>query len=127
MNNVARAFFLTAGLFALIGMAWGIQMSATHDQGMAPAHGHLNLIGFVAMSVFGAYYALSPRAAASRLAWPHYGVTVATVIVLAPGIALALSGTTEALAQLGSLLAVLSMLLFVVVVARNPVVSLPGG
>ena len=68
MKSIPTAFFATGAVFALIGMAWGIQMSATHDHTLSPAHGHLNLIGFVAMSVFGAFYALSPGAAGSGLA-----------------------------------------------------------
>ncbi len=61
MPRLASTFFLTAAIFALIGMVWGIQMSATHDHTLSPAHGHLNLIGFVLMSLFGAFYALFPR------------------------------------------------------------------
>ena len=88
MKAIPRLYFATAALFALIGMAWGIHMSATTDHTLAPAHGHLNLIGFVMMAVFGAYYALAPKAAASRLALIHYGLSVLTVIVLVPGIVL---------------------------------------
>ena len=66
MKSIPTWFFATAAIFALCGMVWGIQMSATHDHTLSPAHGHLNLIGFVSMSVFGTYYALTPSAAASR-------------------------------------------------------------
>ncbi len=55
MRGTASLFFATGAVCALAGMAWGIQMSATHDHTLSPAHGHLNLIGFVAMSIFGAY------------------------------------------------------------------------
>jgi hypothetical protein len=121
MTSTAKWFFATGAVFALVGMIWGIQMSATHDHSLSPAHGHLNLIGFVAMSVFGTYYALTPRAAAARLATVHYVLTVATVLVLTPGIALAITGNGEVLAQIGSVLAVLSMALFAFVVLRNGV------
>lgn len=119
MKSIATPFFATGALFALIGMAWGIQMSATHDHSLSPAHGHLNLIGFVAMSVFGAYYALSPKAAASGLAKVHYALTLASVVVLIPGIALAITEQGETLAKAGSVLALLSMALFCFVVLRN--------
>lgn len=81
-------------------------------------HGHLNLIGFVAMSVFGAYYALPPPAAQSRLAVVHFGLVVLTVVILTPGIVLAISGQGEVPAQMGSILAVISMALFGFVVLR---------
>ena len=122
MNGISKMFFLTAAVFALVGMGWGIHMSASQNHLMAPAHGHLNLIGFVAMSVFGTFYALAPGAT-GRLALFHYLLTVAAVVVLVPGIAMALSGSGEALAKIGSILAILSMAVFGLVVLRSPVAS----
>lgn len=121
MTKLPTLFFVTAVIFALLGMFWGIQMSASHDHTLSPAHGHLNLIGFVAMSVFGSYYALTPRAASNRLATVHYGVTTATVLVLTPGIVLAITGHGETIAKIGSVLAVLSMAIFAYVVLRHGV------
>jgi hypothetical protein len=121
MTNLPKWFFATAAIFALCGMIWGIQMSASHDHTLSPAHGHLNLIGFVAMSIFGTYYALTPKAADSRLAVFHFGLTTMTVLVLTPGIAMAITDQSETFAQAGSILAVLSMALFVFVVFRNGV------
>ena len=112
MRTIATPFFLFAVLFALAGMAWGIQMSATHDHTLSPAHGHLNLLGFVAMAVYGTYYALTPVAGSSRLARVHLGLAVVSVVVLVPGIAMAISGTGETLAKVGSVLSILTMGLF---------------
>lgn len=119
MRSIPTSFFLVAAVFALVGMVWGIQMSATHDHRLAPAHGHLNLLGFVAMAVFGAYYALSPDAARSRLALVHLGLAILSVVVLVPGIVLAITGQSEALAKAGSILSVLSMALFMFMVFRH--------
>lgn len=121
MKSIPTKFFVTAALFAVLGMIWGIQMSASHDHTLSPAHGHLNLIGFVAMSVFGTYYALTPQAAQTRLAAIHFWLVTATVIVLTPGIVLAITGQGEILAQIGSLLSVATMLLFAFVVVRHGV------
>lgn len=121
MTNLPKWFFATAAIFALCGMIWGIQMSASHDHTLSPAHGHLNLIGFVSMSIFGAYYALTPQAAESRLAAVHFGLTFLTVVVLTPGIAVAIADGKEILAQIGSFLAVISMALFVFVILRHGV------
>ena len=118
MRSIPTWFFMTAAIFALCGMIWGIQMSATHDHTLSPAHGHLNLIGFVTMSIFGTYYALTPDAAATWLARAHYGLVTVTVVILTPGIALAIAEEEEALAQAGSILAVLSMALFALTVFR---------
>lgn len=123
MSRIPTLFFLTGACFALLGMAFGIFMAVTQDHSLSPAHGHLNLIGFVAMSVYGAYYALTPRAAASTLASVHFGLAVVSVLVIVPGIAMALSGAGEAVAKAGSLLAITSMGLFAFVVARHGVGS----
>jgi hypothetical protein len=121
MKNIATKFFATGAIFALLGMIWGFQMSASHDHTLSPAHGHLNLIGFVAMAVFGSYYALSSAAAASRLAALHYLLTIASVVIIVPGIAMAISGSGEFLAKVGSVLAVASMALFAFLVLRHGV------
>ncbi|MEP4337912.1 MAG: hypothetical protein ABJ360_16340 [Roseobacter sp.] len=118
MKNIAKTCFVTAVLFALVGMGWGIQMSATHDHTLSPAHGHLNLLGFVAMAVYGAYFAVSPEAGQSRLARFHYALAVLSVLVLVPGIVSAITGSGETLAKVGSVLSFLSMALFGLVVLK---------
>ncbi|MCE8512521.1 hypothetical protein KBY24_10330 [Ruegeria pomeroyi] len=120
MNGVARAFLLVAILAGLCGMVWGIQMSASHDHTLSPAHGHLNLLGWVSCSIFAFYYHLVPDAAENPLARVHFGLVVAAVILLAPGVALAIQGKTELLAKLGSVIMLVSMLLFGWIVLKAP-------
>lgn len=127
MKSLPTLFFVVAAMSALCGMAWGIQMSASHNHTLSPAHGHLNLIGFVAMSVFGTYYALTARAAATRLASIHFGIATASIVVLTPGIALAITGRGETLAQIGSVLALVSMAIFAFVVLRHGVGAQAAG
>jgi cbb3-type cytochrome oxidase subunit 1 len=119
MKTLPTLFFATGGLFALCGMIWGIQMSISHDHTLAPAHAHLNLIGFVLMSVFGTFYALSPRAGDRRLAKLHFCLATLSVVVMVPGIVMAITGRGEALAASGSVLAITSMALFIFVVLRH--------
>lgn len=116
--SLPKAFFLVGAVCALIGMAWGIQMSATHNHNMAPAHAHLNLIGFVLMSIWGGYYAVTPHAA-TRLGWIHFALAVASVVVLVPGIYMAIGQQKEALAKLGSVITILTMAFYAVIVLRN--------
>ena len=119
MKQIASYFYILAALSALCGMAWGIQMSASGDHILSPAHGHLNLLGFVAMAVFGTYYALCPAAAQSRIATVHLVLAVLSVVVLIPGIVFAITGQGEVLAKIGSILAIVSMLIFTFVVAKH--------
>ncbi|MBD3662587.1 hypothetical protein [Sulfitobacter aestuariivivens] len=118
MKEIPTRFLALAAVAALFGMIWGIQMSASHDYTLSPAHGHLNLIGFVTMSIFGTYYALTPRAADRPLAKLHFWIATAAVVLLAPGIVIAITDRGELLAQIGSLLAILSMALFAFTIVR---------
>lgn len=118
MKNVGTLFIATAALFATFGMLWGIQMSIADDHGLSPAHAHLNLVGWATMAIFGLYYTITPRAG-GRLATLHYILHTVAVLIFTPGIVLALQETGETMVALGSLLVVLSMLLFLVNVART--------
>lgn len=73
------------------------------------------------MAVFGAYYALTQSAASSKIAPIHFGLTVITVLVIVPGIAMAITEKGETLAVIGSFLAVGSMAMFLFVVIRHGV------
>jgi hypothetical protein len=119
MKSLPYWFVGVGTIFVLAGMLWGIQMSITQDFTLAPAHAHNNLIGFVVMTVYGFYYRLVPAAADKRLAVLHFWISLVAVLAFVPGIALAISGKGEILAQLGSVLVVLSMLIFAWTVWSN--------
>jgi len=119
MIGIARYFMLLALLWILIGMAWGIQMAATHDHTLAPAHAHLNLVGWVTFAIFAFYYHLVPGAGAGLLPKLHLAAAVAGVVLMIPGIAMAVTQRGEDLAKIGSLLTLLSMLIFALVVLRG--------
>ena len=119
MRGVALWFFASAVIYVTLGMLFGIWMSASHDHGLASAHAHLNLVGWVTMAIFGVYYHLVPGAAQHRLATLHFVLATAGVWLLVPGIVLAIRRTTELLAVLGSFVTLASMLLFLVIVLKN--------
>src|SRR4051812_23240729 len=58
MPRVSAAFFMTGALFLIMGMCWGIAMAVSQNFALAPAHAHLNLLGWVTMSIYGTFYAL---------------------------------------------------------------------
>ncbi len=119
MRGLAFWFMALAVVSALIGMIWGIQMSATQDHTLAPAHGHLNLLGWVSCSVFAFYYTLVPEAGEGLLPRLHLGLTVVMLGILPGGISLAILDQSDVLAKLGSVLAVLAMLVFGVIFLRS--------
>lgn len=119
MTGISRLFMLIAIGCALGGMVWGIQMSASQDHLLSPAHGHLNLLGWVSCSIYAIYYHLVPGAAQGTLPRLHLAAAVLSLGLLVPGIPLAILEQTEVLAKAGSLAALISMLLFGSVVLRG--------
>ena len=100
-------------------MLWGIHMSATTDHSLAPAHARLNLIGWVTMALFGFYYDLVPAAGEKVIATAHCAIATAGLVIIVPGIVMAIREEGEALAKLGSVVTLLSMLIFVFVVVTS--------
>jgi cbb3-type cytochrome oxidase subunit 1 len=119
MKSLPFWFIALGTLFALAGMAWGIQMAITQDHTLAPAHAHNNLVGFVTMIIYGVYYKLVPAAAQTRLALVHFWVALLGSLTIGAGVALATTGQGEWLAQLASIATILGMAIFVFTVFRN--------
>ena len=119
MRGISYWFFFVAALSVTIGMIGGIAMAIAQDHTLSPAHAHLNLVGWVTMGLFGLYYHMVPEAGARRLAKIHFAVATIGLLLLAPGIALALVYDFEGLAALGSLITLASMLIFLWTVIRD--------
>jgi hypothetical protein len=103
----------------LVGMTVGIVMGIQNNFTLAPAHAHLNLIGFVLMFLVGLYYRIVPVAGKGRLAGTQAGLHILGAIVFPPGIAVADLGGTPALAIAGSLIILTAMALFAFIVFRT--------
>ena len=84
--------FRAAMLLVLAGMLWGLQMAITDDHSAFPAHAHLNLLGFVALFLFGIFYRLNPVVEANRLALPQVWIWIVSTIVAVIGVGLAHTG-----------------------------------
>ncbi|MGR3364254.1 MAG: hypothetical protein ACU0CY_08760 [Maritimibacter harenae] len=119
MKGIAFVFFITAVICVTLGMIWGIQMSASADHSLAGAHAHLNLVGWASLGLFGLYYHTVPSAAAKALAKIHYAVALAGVVLMVPGIAMAIRQQGEMVVIAGSFLTLASMLIFLFTVATN--------
>lgn len=99
MPKVALWFFAVAPIYVLVGMGLGIVMGATMDFSLAPAHAHLNLIGWVTMALYGTFYALCPNAP-PKLAWATFWLNNVAIVIMFPSLAMVLKGSTTFLLPL---------------------------
>jgi hypothetical protein len=112
MTNISNWFFRLAILYLLCGITLGLVMAGSHSYSMAPAHAHLNLLGWVTMSIFAVFYRLWPAAAASKLAKLHFWIYVPAHFVQMVMLFMFLRGNTAvepvlAIASFGVALAVI--------------------
>ena len=122
MPRVSAAFFALGALCVLVGMIWGMIMGATEDVALAPAHAHLNLLGWVTMGLYGTFYALTRQTMSEKLAWTNFTVSGLGVVVLIPTLALYLKSNNQALIPamvVGEILTVSGLVIFGISAARE--------
>ena len=119
MKGLGFWFVFLGTLFALVGMAWGIQMSISGDHSLSGAHAHNNLIGWVTMTLYGLFYAVVPTASQGGLAKVHFGLAAIGALLIGPGIAMAITGQGEIVAVIASFATILGMAAFAVNVWLN--------
>ena len=113
--------FRAAVLLVIVGMGWGIVMAASQDHATAPAHAHLNLLGWVSLFLFGIFYRLHPTLETSRAAVLQLGVWILGTIGLTAAVGLIHTGRAagEPIAAVSSVILLSDMLLFAVLVFRS--------
>ncbi|MDP1630077.1 MAG: hypothetical protein Q8L66_01495 [Caulobacter sp.] len=82
MPRVSSAFFTVAAICGLIGMVWGSYMGSSGDHALHPAHAHLNLLGWVSLSIMGGFYALPGAPAAGVLSWVNFALSSIGAILM---------------------------------------------
>jgi hypothetical protein len=117
-----KSLFRISVSLGLLGMALGIVMGIRQDFMLAPAHAHLNLLGFVTLFLSALYYRVVPEAAGNGLARYQAAISVAGAVMFPIGIACVLLGghdRFEPVVVAGALTVLLGMALFVVIVYRT--------
>jgi hypothetical protein len=131
MPRLSLAFFSAGAAYGLVGMVWGAVMAAHEDFTLAPAHAHLNLLGWMALSIMGAFYALAGTRAPLRLGWINFALSNVGVIIGIPSLAMMLAGHKAAtpFLQGGMGMVILGMVSFLVAIlslwTRGPGVVSP--
>lgn len=105
MSRWPNAFFMAASLYILVGVNWGLYMSVTHDFATAPAHAHLNLLGWVSLALMGGFYALLGKETPAWLVKTNFALMNVGVLCMITGLGLMFTGKATA-AQLVPLIAI---------------------
>ena len=113
--------FRIAVLFVLVGMIAGVYMAASHEHALAPAHAHINLIGWVSLFLIGLFYERRPQLDKSAGArWQVIIYTIGAVVTNVSLAALLLGNAgAEPGAAAGSFVVLGSMIWFAWMVFRN--------
>jgi cbb3-type cytochrome oxidase subunit 1 len=117
--DIARYFVATGAVLGGLGMVMGIAMGVSEDFTLSPAHAHLNLVGWVSLVLFGLAYRVE-LAKTGSLATVHYWMASLGAIVLPLGIYVSMVRNQPAIAIIGAILSLASMVIFIVNVWRAP-------
>jgi hypothetical protein len=121
------AIFIVTGLLCLLfGESLGIWMGIHENFTLAPAHAHLNLVGWVTLSLYGLIHRTYPGLKTSRLAPVQCVLAVIGAITLPGGIAYGLLTQVFTGAIIGSLIVITATLLFAIMFIRKHTKALPA-
>ena len=123
MPRVSSAFFTVAALCGLAGMIWGTHMGISGNHSMMPAHAHLNLLGWVTLSIMGGFYALA-GAQPGVLAWVNFALSslgaVLMAVLLPRVLTEQLDGKVMMAAEIPAILGIICFLISVISSWRKP-------
>ena len=126
MPRLAKLYFQTAIIFLIVGLGMGLKMAISGSHDVIGAHAHANLLGWVTMAIFGAYYALAPGKAEGMMARVQYAIYTFGVVVMTISLYLYLSGnpSMEPVVAVSSIITFIGVFLFAFILfsADRPVV-----
>lgn len=119
--TVSSLLLRTSTVLLLVGLTLGLVMGIRQDFAMAPAHAHLNLVGFVLMFAAGIYYRLVPAAEEGLLAKIQATLHIIGAITFPGALALMLSigPKFEPAVVIGAMVVFAAMILFAIIVFRT--------
>lgn len=105
-----------ATLYLAAGVTLGIAMAASHNHVEAPLHAHLNLLGFVTLTLAALWYRAQPEASDTTLAKMHFVLHNLGLPVMSGGLFFLLRGepAAEPVVALGSTVVAAGIACFVV-------------
>lgn len=119
-----RKYVMTALGYAIVGLALGIYMAASHDHGQLVTHAHIMLVGFLLSFVYALCHKLWLGNAGPRLANAQFYLHQAGALALMVGLFLlygrfVADATIEPLLSAGSIAVFVGMILMKVMFIRS--------
>ncbi|GAB3257740.1 hypothetical protein [Chitinimonas naiadis] len=121
MQAHAKPWAYIALLYFVSAVSLGVYMGASHDHTLRSVHAHLNLLGWVSLTLTGVIYHFFPKAGQSRLATAHFWLYNAGMPTMLLALLLLMQGNTAAEPGIvvGSLMTLSAVGLFVVNVYKH--------
>ena len=118
MNSLARICWVVAPVYLLIGMVLAIGISLDRNFQFVPTHAYFYLLGGITIALYGTFYALQPWAASWAVSRAQVALANLAVVLMFPGIILALEEVTNGVAFAASVCALVSVAMFLYIVIR---------
>lgn len=114
MQAHAQRWIYAAIIYFCLAVTLGVYMGASHDHSLFPVHAHVNLLGWVSLTLIGVIYHFFPQAGASRLATVQFWVHNLVLVVMMGTLAAYLKGHTglEPVLGISSVAMLLTIFLF---------------
>ncbi|MGI9352981.1 MAG: hypothetical protein ACR2O3_15570 [Rhizobiaceae bacterium] len=116
MKTVSGGFLISAVLYGLLGLIFGLHMAISHDHAQMPTHAHVMVIGWLSFAVFGLVYHQFQESFPLTLAKIHFWLAQVSIIGLIVGLWQLYSGNTEfePLAAVSAIVYAISFVVFAV-------------
>jgi|KBSSwiStaDraftv2_1062776.scaffolds.fasta_scaffold19903_7 hypothetical protein len=114
LSSLPLLWIRIAVIYFVVAVALGVFMGASHDHSLFPLHAHLNLLGWVSMTLFGLLGTAFPAIADNLLAKMHFWIYNIALPILAYALCRVLKGEVamEPIVGIASATTALSILLF---------------
>ncbi len=114
MDRIDLKFLALGAAMLVVGVSMGTYMGIAHDFQLSPVHAHVNLVGWVSLSLFGIVYRLFPDLQAGRLARLHFLLAAPSALMFPAGIYMAMMHGKPLLSGVAALMWLIGAILFLV-------------
>ena len=118
MDRLDLKFLALGAAMLVVGVGMGTYMGIAHDFQLSPVHAHVNLVGWVSLSLFGIVYRLFPELQAGRLARAHFLLAAPSALLFPAGIYMAVMHGKPLLSGVAALMWLTGTILFLVQLVR---------